>query len=95
VTLALSGMLAAQALLGRSGGRFRAGHVWMVAGVAGLTFAYLLLWGTGIFAVRTFLFVTVLLRFLGQSWKTAAAVSAVLTAATTAAFQIGLQLSLE
>jgi len=95
VMLALSGMLGAQAVLGRSEGGFRADHGWMVTGVTGLTFAYLLFWGSGVFALRTFLFVALLLRFLGQSWKTGLTVSAVLTAATTAAFQMGLNLSLD
>jgi hypothetical protein len=63
--------------------------------VAGLLFAYLLLWGTGLFALRTAVFLALLLRMLGQSWRTSAVVGLTLTAAIVLAFQYGLRVSLE
>ena len=66
-----------------------------VLGVVGLLFLYLLLWGTGLFPVRTAVFLLVLLRFLGQSWRSGLTVSLSLTAAIVLAFQIGLRVSLE
>jgi hypothetical protein len=72
-----------------------ANRIRQVAGAAALTFAYLLLWGSGLFAVRTAIFLAVLLRFLGQSWKASVAVAVTLTAAVTLAFQYGLRVSLE
>jgi hypothetical protein len=66
-----------------------------VAGVVGLLFLYLLLWGTGLFPLRTAVFLLVLLRFLGQSWRSGLTVSLSLTVAIVLAFQIGLRVSLE
>lgn len=66
-----------------------------VVGVVGLLFLYLLLWGSGLFAVRTAVFLLLLLRFLGQSWRSGLTVSLSLTAAVVLAFQIGLRVSLE
>lgn len=66
-----------------------------VLGVVGLLFLYLLLWGTGLFPVRTAVFLLVLLRFLGQSWRSGLTVSLSLTAVIVLAFQIGLRVSLE
>ena len=89
----------AAALLGKAvrseGEAFSFEHRGAVAGVIGLIFGYLLLWGSGLFALRTAVFLALLLRFLGQSWKTSAAVAAVLTALVTLAFQWGLRVSLE
>jgi hypothetical protein len=66
-----------------------------VAGVVGLLLLYLLLWGTGLFPVRTAVFLLVLLRFLGQPWRSGLTVSLSLTVAIVLAFQIGLRVSLE
>ncbi len=65
------------------------------AGAAAMLLVYLALWGTGFFPLRTALFLTLLLKFLGQRWRSAAGVSLALTAAVTAAFQYGLNVSLE
>ena len=77
------------------GQRTAAADLRTVAGVAGLLFLYLLLWGTGLFPVRTAVFLLVLLRFLGQSWRSGLTVSLSLTAVIVLAFQIGLRVSLE
>ena len=66
-----------------------------ILGAIGLTFVYLALWGTGLFALRTAVFLALFLKFLGQRWKVSIAVSAVLTITVTAAFQVGLRVSLE
>ena len=60
-----------------------------------LTFGYLLLWGTGLFAVRTFVFLLLFLKIAGQNWRAAAFVAAFLAAAVVLAFQYGLRVSLE
>jgi hypothetical protein len=62
--------------------------------VVGLLVLYLLLWDTGPFAVRTVLFLLLLLRGLGQSWRTALVLSLSLTAAVILAFQVGLRVPL-
>ncbi len=67
----------------------------LAAGVIALLSVYLLLWGTGLFALRTLLFLTLLLRGTGQSWRTGVGVAAALTAVVVAAFQMGLRVSLE
>ena len=77
------------------GQRTAAADLRTVAGVAGLLFLYLLLWGTGLFPVRTAVFLLVMLRFLGQSWRSGLTVSLSLTAVIVLAFQIGLRVSLE
>lgn len=66
-----------------------------VLGAIGLLALYLLLWGTGLFALRTIVFLLLLLRFLGQPWKTALAVAVPVTVAVVLAFQVGLGVSLE
>ena len=69
---------------------------WAQAGmVAGLTLVYLLLWGGGFFALRTVIFLAILLKLLGESWKSSVGVSATLTAVVVAAFQYGLRVNLE
>lgn len=69
---------------------------WAQAGmVAGLTLVYLLLWGSGFFALRTMIFLAILLKLLGESWKSSVGVSATLTAVVVAAFQYGLRVNLE
>lgn len=71
------------------------GAVWAVLLFLGLTFAYLLLWGTGLFAVRTAVFLALFLRLAGQSWRASASVAVVLAATVTVAFGLGLGVSLE
>ena len=66
-----------------------------VAGSAALLGAYLLLWGTGFFALRTVIFLLLTLRFLGQRWIPALGYSAILTAFAYLAFDTGLNVSLE
>lgn len=66
-----------------------------VLGTAVLLFVYLLLWGTGFFAVRTAVFLLLTLRFLGQRWSSAAGYSVVLTAFVYLAFDAALNVSLE
>jgi hypothetical protein len=66
-----------------------------LAGVVGLLFVYLLLWGTGLFAPRTAVFLFLMLRWTGQSWRASAGVAAALTAVVVVAFQLGLKVTLE
>ncbi len=66
-----------------------------IAGAVGMVFVYLALWGTGFFPLRTAIFLALLLRFLGQGWPAAGGVAVTLTAVVTAAFQYGLNVSLE
>ncbi len=93
VLLAL--LLAIQAIRSRTPTAFEIGDAATIAGVIVLTGLYLLTWGLGPFAVRTFAFTTLLVRLLGASWGTGAVVAAVLTAIVSGAFQYGLGLSLE
>jgi putative tricarboxylic transport membrane protein len=62
--------------------------------VVGLLFLYLLAWGTGPFAVRTAVFLLLLLRGLGQPWRAALTLSLSLTAVVILAFQLGLRVPL-
>ncbi len=64
-------------------------------GVIGLLFLYLLSWGTGLFALRTALFLCLMLRWTGQGWRSSAGVAAALTGVVVLAFQVGLRVSLE
>ena len=66
-----------------------------IVGAIGLTFVYLVLWGTELFALRTGVFLALFLKFLGQSWKASISVATVLTITVTAAFQAGLRVTLE
>ena len=66
-----------------------------IAGAIGLLFLYLLLWGSGLFALRTAVFLCLLLRWTGQGWRSSAGVAATLTAVVVLAFQVGLRVSLE
>ena len=95
VTILLSVMLLWSALKGDAPSQFALQHRRVIGGVAGLIFVYLLLWGTGLFALRTFVFLALFLRFLEQSWRTSATVAGALTAAIAAAFQYGLRVSLD
>lgn len=67
----------------------------LVASAIGLLFVYLLLWGTGLFPLRTVVFLSLLLRWTGQSWRASAGVAVTLTAVVVLAFQVGLRVSLE
>ena len=66
-----------------------------IAGAVALLFVYLALWGTGFFALRTVVFLALLLKFLGQRWPASAGVALTLTAVVVAAFQYGLNVSFE
>jgi uncharacterized membrane protein len=66
-----------------------------IAATLALTVLYLLLWGTGGFALKTGLYLLLLLRLYGQPWRPAVTVSLVLTALVTLGFQFGLRLTLE
>ena len=70
-------------------------NLGQVAGASALLFGYLLLWGTGLFAARTAIFLLLSLRFLGQAWIPAAGYAAVVTAFVHLAFDTGLNVSLE
>jgi hypothetical protein len=70
-----------------------AGAPQRILGVIGLLFVYLLSWGTGLFALRTALFLCLMLRWTGQSWRASAGVAAALTAIVVLAFQAGLKVS--
>jgi len=91
----LSAALLVNTLRGSSTIAFDLSHGRVIGGVVGLTFVYLLLWGTGLFALRTFVFLVLFLRFLEQSWRASLTVAGALTAAIAAAFQYGLRVSLE
>lgn len=71
------------------------GDTRLAAIIAFVTFAYLALWGTGFFFLRTVLFLFLLLRLLGEKPKAGVAVALVLTTVVTVAFQYGLHVSLE
>jgi len=95
VTILLAVTLLIQAARRREGGDFELANPRGIAGAIGLVFVYLLLWGSGWFALRTAVFLALLLRFLGQRWSASVAVGLALTAAVVGAFQYGLRISLE
>ena len=95
VMLGLGSILLYQGIRARSTASFEVRHGATIAAIVILTAVYLLLWGIGFFPLRTFVFVVLFLRILGQSWKTGVSVSIVLTAVVTGAFQYGLRLSLD
>ncbi len=66
-----------------------------IVGAIGLTALYLGLWGTGLFALRTGVFLALFLKFLGQNWKASIAVAVVLTVTVTLAFEVGLRVSFD
>ncbi len=93
-------VLLALAMLFQSRGQseatsFKLSNPRQIAGAVGMLSVYLALWGTGFFPLRTAVFLALLLKFLGQSWPAAAGVAATLTAVVAAAFQYGLNVSLE
>ncbi|HRJ46057.1 MAG TPA: tripartite tricarboxylate transporter TctB family protein [Opitutaceae bacterium] len=91
----LSVGLLAQGLKGRVSYVVSISHPRLIVSVTVLTCAYLLMWGIGWFPIRTLIYLALLLRMLGESWKRGIIVSALLTAGVTVAFQYGLQISLE
>jgi len=93
--LLLGTLLLVQALRGRGGVAFVIENYMAIGGAIGLTFLFLFLWGTGFFALRTLVFLTLFLRFLGEQWRQSLTVSVVLTAVVVGAFQYGLRVSLE
>jgi hypothetical protein len=95
VTMLLAVALLIQTARRREAGAFELANARGIAGAIGLVFLYLLLWGSGWFALRTAVFLALLLRFLGQSWTASIAVALALTAAVVGAFQYGLRISLE
>jgi hypothetical protein len=60
-----------------------------------LVFAYIALWGTGGFAVRTAVFLVILLKVLGERWVSAIVVAVAISAGIVLGFSYGLRLSLE
>lgn len=90
----LSALLLRQAWT-RQAGRIEVSNGRVLAGTAGLTLVYLLLWGSGGFIVRTLVFLVLLLRLFGERWRTSFAVGIVLAGAITLGFRFGLRLTLE
>lgn len=97
VIVLLAGALFAQTMRARGVPRsdWRIENGKAIAGAIGLIFVYLLFWGTGLFALRTAVFLALFMRFMDQPWKQSALVSLALSAVVVAAFQYGLHVSLE
>jgi putative tricarboxylic transport membrane protein len=95
LTILLAVSLLVQTARRREEDTFTLSNAGAVGGAIGLTFLYLALWGTGLFALRTAAFLALLLRFLGQRWVVSLAVGVVLAAVVVAAFQYGLRITLE
>jgi hypothetical protein len=95
VMLALSLALLVRPAPVESAGSLLRGDLRQVGIAAAITFAYLALWGTGFFFLRTVLFLYLFLRLLGEKPRAGVAVALVLTATVTLAFQYGLHVSLE
>jgi putative tricarboxylic transport membrane protein len=95
VIMLLAVALFVQTARRREQGGFELDNARGIAGAIGLVFLYLLLWGSGWFALRTAVFLALLLRFLGQRWTASVAVGLALTAVVVGAFQYGLRISLE
>ena len=95
VMLALSVALLVRPSAAESAGSLLRGDMRPVAFAVLMTFAYLALWGTGFFFLRTVLFLYLVLRILGERPRAGVAVALVLTAAVTLAFQYGLHVTLE
>lgn len=66
-----------------------------VAVIAALLLAYLLLWGTGWFVVRTAVFLAITLIFLGQRWLPSLGYAAALSVFAYLAFDTGLNVTLQ
>ena len=93
----LSGALLIQTVRGgaESSPEWRIENARAIALAIGLVLVYLALWGSGMFALRTAIFLALFIRFMGQPWKQSVLVSIVLSAVVVAAFQYGLHVSLE
>jgi hypothetical protein len=95
VMLALSIALLVRPSTAESTGSLLRGDL-RLAGIAALiTFAYLALWGTGFFFLRTVLFLYLFLRILGEKPRAGVGVALALAAAVILAFQYGLHVALE
>ena len=70
-------------------------NVREVAVTAALLLAYLLLWGTGWFVVRTTVFLAITLIFLGQRWLPSLGYAVALSVFAYLAFDTGLNVTLE
>lgn len=70
------------------------GNLRAIGIVIALLAGYLLLWGYGTFLFRTLLFLTLLLRLFGESWRAALIVAGLLSAFVVLVFQYGLRVSL-
>jgi hypothetical protein len=95
VMLALSLALLVRPSVAESAGSLLRGDLRLVGIAALLTFAYLALWGTGFFFLRTVLFLYLFLRLLDEKPRAGVAVAVILTAVVTLAFQYGLHVALE
>ena len=95
VMLAFSIALLVRPSAAESAGSLLRGDLRLVGIAALVTFAYLALWGSGFFFLRTVLFLYLFLRILGEKPRAGVAVALVLTAAVTLAFQYGLHVTLE
>ena len=95
--LGLIGALAVRARSNPAEGRSTpaAGRPGLVVGVLVLTAVYLALWGSGWFALRTAIYLVLLLLLVGQPWRRSVVAAATLAIVVTAAFRIGLRVSLE
>lgn len=93
----LAGLLFVQTMRARAvpQGEWRIGNGRAIMGSIALLLVYLLLWGTGFFALRTAVFLALFMRFMGQPWKQSILVAAILSVLVVAAFQYGLHVSLE
>lgn len=96
IVLLLAAGLAVQAVRQQpAADRFQVENRRSIAGVIALLLVYLLLWGTGLFVLRSAVLLALFLRFLGESWRASVVVGLVLAVTVTLAFQMGLRVSLE
>src|SRR5581483_5045878 len=71
-------LLSLPAFRDRGSGGFRVENSRTIAATLALTVLYLLVWGTGAFALKTALYLVLLLRLYGQRWRTAVTVAVVM-----------------
>ena len=91
----LASALLLRGLRRRSEGPFSIANMREVAVAAALLLAYLLLWGSGWFVVRTAVFLAIMLSLLGQRWKPALGFASALAILVYLAFDAGLNVTLE
>ena len=91
----LASALLLRGLRGRSEGPFSIANMREVAVTAALLLAYLLLWGSGWFVVRTAVFLAIMLSLLGQRWIPALGYASALAVLVYLAFDVGLNVTLE